>query len=205
MLLRGTGAGMKLSAADHLWRWLRLEAADWLLWVKLTARTRRLYGEVLRDHPDDARTHASLAFLDASEGHKARAVSGFDRVIALTPDDTRAYYNRGFLQQDLKQHADAVESFDRVLALNPKHDLAHYGKALSLIALGKVEEAVAPLKRATELQPMSPFGWYQLARVHHGQGRTDMAEKIIRHLRTFEPKVADQLARETGIRAELAA
>lgn len=194
---------MHVSFVDGLWRWLRLEAADWLLWLRARSRTRGLYMEVLRDHPNDARTHAALAFLDATEGHKTRAIAGFERVIALTPDDARAHYNCAFLKQELKQHAAAIESFERVLALDAKHDLAHYGKALSLIALGRVDDAVQPLTRATELQPMSPFGWYQLARVHNDQGKRDLAEKIIRHLKTFEPKFAEQLVRETGIRVEL--
>jgi len=47
---------------------------------------------------------------------------------------------------------------------------------------------------------MSPFGWYQLARVHVDRQQPDEAEKIIRHLKGFEPKVAAQLERETGLR-----
>jgi Tfp pilus assembly protein PilF len=58
---------------------------------------------------------------------------------------------------------------------------------------------VAALKRNTELQPMSPYGWYQLARVQVDRQQPDEARKIIRHLKGFEPKVADQLVRETGL------
>jgi hypothetical protein len=46
---------------------------------------------------------------------------------------------------------------------------------------------------------MSPYGWYQLARVHVDRQEPDEAAKIIRHLRKFEPKVAAQLERETGL------
>jgi hypothetical protein len=55
------------------------------------------------------------------------------------------------------------------------------------------------LKRNTELQPMSPYGWYQLARVHVDRHNPEEAVKIIRHLKGFEPKVAAQLERETGL------
>jgi hypothetical protein len=51
------------------------------------------------------------------------------------------------------------------------------------------------------LQPMSPYGWYQLARVHMDRQQPDEARKIIRHLKGFEPKVAAQLERETGLSA----
>jgi predicted Zn-dependent protease len=70
---------------------------------------------------------------------------------------------------------------------------------LVLIRLQRLDEAVEALKRNTELQPMSPYGWYQLARVHVDSKRPDEAAKIIRHLKGFEPKVAAQLERETGL------
>jgi hypothetical protein len=46
---------------------------------------------------------------------------------------------------------------------------------------------------------MSPFGWYQLARVHAKRSEADKARRIIEHLKGFEPKVAAQLERETGL------
>ena len=79
-------------------------------------------------------------------------------------------------------------------------DRAWYGLALVLIHERRFDEAVLALKKNTELQPMSPFGWYQLARVHVDRQEPDEAMKIIRHLKGFEPKVAAQLERETGLR-----
>ena len=70
---------------------------------------------------------------------------------------------------------------------------------LVLIRLQRLDEAVAALKRNTELQPMSPYGWYQLARVQVDREQPEEAVKIIRHLEGFEPKVAAQLVRETGL------
>jgi predicted Zn-dependent protease len=70
---------------------------------------------------------------------------------------------------------------------------------LTLIRLQRPEEALAALKKNTELQPMSPYGWYQLARVQFDRQQTEETKKIIRHLKGFEPKVAAQLERETGL------
>ena len=47
---------------------------------------------------------------------------------------------------------------------------------------------------------MSPFGWYQLARVHLDLKQADEALAVIRYLKGFEPKVANQLERETGLK-----
>ena len=49
---------------------------------------------------------------------------------------------------------------------------------------------------------MSPFGWYQLARVQVDRSEPEKARRIIAHLKKFEPKVAAQLERETGLAAE---
>jgi hypothetical protein len=48
---------------------------------------------------------------------------------------------------------------------------------------------------------MSPYGWYQLARVHLDRNDPEEAVKIIRHLKGFEPKVAAQLEREAAVLA----
>ena len=45
---------------------------------------------------------------------------------------------------------------------------------------------------------MSPYGWYQLARVHMDRKQPEEARRIVTHLRGFEPKVAAQLEREIG-------
>ena len=47
---------------------------------------------------------------------------------------------------------------------------------------------------------MSPYGWYQLARVHVDRQRAGRKRAgSSRHLQGFEPKVAAQLERETGL------
>jgi cytochrome c-type biogenesis protein CcmH/NrfG len=79
-------------------------------------------------------------------------------------------------------------------------DRAWYGLGLVLVRQGRLEEAVVALKHNTKLQPMSPFGWYQLARVHLDLKQADEALAVIRYLKGFEPKVAAQLERETGLK-----
>jgi tetratricopeptide (TPR) repeat protein len=95
---------------------------------------------------------------------------------------------------------DAEPAFRHATEVDPKLDRAWYGLGLALIRLRRFDDAVIALKRNTELQPMSPYGWYQLARVHVDRHDPDEAVKIIRHLKRFEPKVAAQLERETGLR-----
>jgi tetratricopeptide (TPR) repeat protein len=96
---------------------------------------------------------------------------------------------------------EALAAFGRATEISPELDRAWYGQGLVLIRLQRFDEAVVALKRNTELQPMSPYGWYQLARIHVDSKQPEEAVKIIRHLKGFEPKVAAQLERETGLLA----
>jgi tetratricopeptide (TPR) repeat protein len=101
----------------------------------------------------------------------------------------------------MKQIDDAEFSFRRALELDDALDLAWYGLGLALIQQQRFEEAINALKRNTQLQPMSPYAWYQLAKVHMDRHEPEETVKIIRHLKGFEPKYAAQLERETGLKA----
>jgi tetratricopeptide (TPR) repeat protein len=179
----------------------------WLELAKLSQRFNRpdtalkYYKLALALQPDDPKAMASVGFELAQAGRKREALSCFNQVVALAPDWAEAHFDRGFLLQELNDPEAALAAFDRAIALDPKHDRAYYGKALTLIGLRRRDEAVAPLEKNTKLQPMSPYGWYQLARVQFDRGKPEKTQAIIDHLATFEPKVAAQLARETGLRA----
>jgi tetratricopeptide (TPR) repeat protein len=162
------------------------------------------YRRMLALDPQDTLALSSLGFQHAQAGEKRAALARFDQVVAIKPDDADAHFNRGFLLQELNDHDAAMAAFGVAIANSPAHDRAHYGLALSLIATHRLEQAVAPLKKSTRLQPMSPYAWYQLARVHRDLGQIDETQKILDHLATFEPKVARQLERETGLVAKSA-
>jgi tetratricopeptide (TPR) repeat protein len=158
-----------------------------------------LIERLLTEYPGDAYGLASRAHLRAQTGERAAAIADYRELVARQPQQTQAWFNLGFL---LEQHGEleaAEAAFRRAVELDPKLDRAWYGLGLALIRQRRFDDAVAALKRNTELQPMSPHGWYQLARVHVDRQQPDEAVKIIHHLRGFEPKVAAQLERETGL------
>jgi tetratricopeptide (TPR) repeat protein len=175
--------------------------AGWARVFGATVFAQRLLETVRQEYPDDVRALASLAFLYAQQDRRREALALFDRAAALAPDNAEYAFNRGFLLQELNDHEAAVEAFRRAIHIHPDHDRAHYGLGLSLISLKRLDEAIAPLERNTKLQPMSPYGWYQLGRVQFDRGKADKTAAIVAHLNTFEPKVAAQLARETGLPA----
>ena len=150
--------------------------------------------------PDDAYALASRAHLRGELGRRSQAVADQQRLVQVHPNRSAAdWFNLAFLLEEAERHDEAEPAFRRALELDPKLDRAWYGLGLALIRQHRLDEAVDALKRNTELQPMSPYGWYQLARVQVDREKPEEAKKIIRHLKGFEPKVADQLVRETGL------
>ena len=182
-------------------RWLKLQAMFWLA-LGQDARAMRVFDTMLARQPDDAHALASRAHHLAQAGRHDAAITDLQALVAAHPQRSGAdWFNLAFLLEAADRPADAAAAFRRALALDDRLDRAWYGLGLALIRLGQPDEAARALKRNTELQPMSPYGWYQLARLQASRDNGAEAVKIIRHMRGFEPKVAAQLERETGLTA----
>ncbi len=185
------------------YRWHRMLALACLACGRSQAALRR-FDAMLACAPGDRHTLASRAHLLAQTGRHAAAVSNLRALTAAHGGDAAAWFNLGFLLQSTGDDSDAEAeaAFRRALDLDATLDRAWYGLALLQIRAGRFDDAVLALQRNTRLQPMSPFGWYQLARVQFDRRRPDEALEIIRHLKGFEPRVAAQLERETGLHAQ---
>lgn len=178
--------------------WWRLQLSTLLLLGRSDAALDRL-AQWLEQEPHDAHALATQAHLLAARGGHAAAAQVLQRVVALEPERASHWFNLGFVSEQAGLAQQAEAAFLRATAIDPRLDRAWYGLGLSLMAQGRLDEAVQALRQTTELQPMSPFGWCQLARVHVQRQEPEQAAHIIRHLRGFEPRVAAQLVRETGL------
>ena len=156
---------------------------------------------ILQRLPDDGYALSSRSNLRMQAGRSAAALTDSQRLVQVRSQDAATWFNHGFILEAAERWEEALTAFTRATELGPQLDRAWYGRGLVLIRLERHEEAIAALKRNTELQPMSPYGWYQLARAHVDLSQPDEAVKIIRLLKGFEPKVAAQLERETGLLA----
>ncbi|WP_332825898.1 tetratricopeptide repeat protein [Ramlibacter sp.] len=189
-------------------RTLRYRGFKWramgLLVLGRRDAARSLFEQMLAEFPGDDYALASKAQLQAQGGDRAGALATMKELLALHDQVGAHWFNYGFLLEEEGDYERAEAAFRRATEVSPQLDRAWYGLGLVLIRLQRLDEAVAALKRNTQLQPMSPYGWYQLARVHVERQEPEEARKIIRHLHRFEPKVANQLVRETGLSVEQA-
>ena len=190
---------MPLSAERLSYGLCKLRAMALLMFGR-PAAAEAVFSEMLHRWPLDGYALASRAHVRARRGARDDAIADARALVAAHPKRSAAdWFNLAVLLEDAGCFEDAEPAFRQALALDPKLDRAWYGLGLTLIRLQRLDEAVSALKRNTELQPMSPYGWYQLARVHMDRHEPDQAREIIRRLKGFEPKVAAQLERETGL------
>lgn len=177
---------------------LKWRAIVWLVFGR-PAQALQCFDAILQRLPHDPYALSSRANQHMQAGRLDAALADSLRLVQVRSEDAATWFNHGFILEALERWDEALAAFTRATELSPKLDRAWYGQGLVLIRLQRYEEAIVALKRNTELQPMSPYGWYQLARVHVDRSQPDEAVKIIRHLKGFEPKVAAQLERETGL------
>jgi tetratricopeptide (TPR) repeat protein len=166
----------------------------------LRAKAHDVFQEILSINPVDTLALNSLGYEELSNSRLIQALSYFERALVQTPNNANAHFNVGFVCEELGRSQDAEIAFKAALELDEKLDRAWYGLGLVLVRQRRLEESLAAFKRNTELQSMSPFAWYQMARVHMELGQPEQALEVMRHLKGFEPKVAAQLERETGLK-----
>lgn len=179
--------------------WLRFQAKV-LLVLGLRAKAHGVFQDILRLNPEDVLALNSLGFNELKDRRLVQALDFFESVLVQTPHRAEAHFNVGFVCEELGRSQHAEQAFRAALQIDEKMDRAWYGLGLVLIRQQRFEESLVAFKRNTELQSMSPYAWYQMARVHMEMKEPDKALEVMRHLNGFEPKVAAQLERETGLK-----
>lgn len=183
--------------------WLRLRAKAFLV-VGMRSRAHAVFQEILGIDSQDVLALNSLGFNELSDGRLPQALGFFERALVQTPSIASAHFNVGFVCEELGRSQEAELAFNAALQIDEKLDRAWYGLGLVLVRQQRFAESLLAFKRNTELQSMSPFAWYQMARVHMEMQEPDLALQVMRHLNGFEPKVAAQLERETGLKLNTA-
>ena len=181
--------------------WLRLQAKA-LLVLGLRNQAHAVFQEILQLNPQDVLALNSVGFRELNDRRLTQALVFFERALVLTPDNANAHFNVGFVSEELGRSQEAERAFRAAIQIDEKMDRAWYGLGLVLVRQQRFADSLLAFKRNTELQSMSPFAWYQMARVHMEMQEPDKALEVMRHLNGFEPKVAAQLVRETGLKLD---
>ena len=189
------------NASRSLCLWLKFKAKA-LLVLGLRGQANTVFREILAINPVDVLALNSLGYDELNHRRLTQSLGFFERALAQTPANANAHFNVGFVCEELGRSQDAEHAFRAALQIDEKLDRAWYGLGLALVRQQRFEESLVAFKRNTELQSMSPYAWYQMARVHMEMQQPEKALEVMQHLKGFEPKVAAQLERETGLRLD---
>jgi superkiller protein 3 len=174
---------------------------QFLMLFKRHARALELFRAVARANPRHHQAWSCIGFLLAEREDFPGAIEAFERAIDLEPGDAAAHFNVGFILQRIGRHPEAIARFERAIEANRHVDRAWYGLGLSLAHLGQLEPAAEKLQEAARLQPMNPYAGYQLAGVWHRLGRRhDRVKTEYQRVKGFDPKVAERIRVEFGVR-----
>ncbi len=114
-----------------------------------------LWTDVIEKEPGVSFAYNNRGLVYADMGLNEKAVSDYDRAIALKPDFFRPYNNRGviFIKKDLPD--EAIRDFDRSIALNPSFGEAYMNRGIAYDRKGMFDRAMEDFGKALSLDPLS--------------------------------------------------
>lgn len=120
---------------------------------ELSARIGVLEKAVL-ENPKDAARWAGLGNLYFDTGQAQKAVSAYERSLALEPGNAHVLTDLGIMQRELGQFEKAVESFRKAATLQPDLENALFNEGVVLYYdLKRKDEAQAAWKRLLRINP----------------------------------------------------
>jgi predicted AlkP superfamily phosphohydrolase/phosphomutase/Flp pilus assembly protein TadD len=154
------------------------------------------YAKLVKQKPEDAGLHASLAGALGALGRYDAAKKEIDESIRLDPLNPEAYHNRGVLHERAGDRAAAVADYRKAIEVNPRYDasrsaLTRLGETVAAPAGRSAEEARAAslaeqaaelakrgdypgatrlLDEAAKLGPRLPLVWQYRANVRYPAG-----------------------------------
>ncbi|MFB7503402.1 ATP-binding protein [Streptomyces broussonetiae] len=202
-------------------RWARMlveagadtQAEDVTRWGRdllhaLESRTAEQALTLLLDHaPLDtasrAIAHANRGTLLRVAEAPERALTEYDRALALTPGLTLAHHGRALTRAALRDYEGAVADLDRVLAEDPDN-AAHLSSRGDYRRLcGQYDAALRDLDRAVALDPTLRDTWAVRGATHHAMRRYDQALTDLDRALQIDPEFVWGLARRARLHRSL--
>lgn len=174
-------------------------------WLQFIGKNEPAYAEYARlyHRAPSAAIAGRLGFLAAEAGHLQDSIRWFEEALGLRADDAQTWFNLGYVRQRNGEYRAAIAAFREAIDLAPTLDRAWYGVGLAHAALGEHADAAQAFEENVRRQTMFGEAWFLLGMAHHHARNPERVVEIVQRLRTFEPRRANQLIRDTG-RSDLA-
>ena len=144
------------------------------------------------DQAASLETALGAAYAEGGEGEKALAT--LKNVVAARPDSADAHFNLGMLyakQDRPEQKQAAVAEFQEALRLEAGMDIGRLALWQVLLSLQKYSEAAPVILEYTRRKPRDAQGFYALASVYEGGGKSGAAIDALERAASLAPKDAN--------------
>jgi Flp pilus assembly protein TadD len=131
--------------------------------------------EVIRNEPDNGRTHLAIGHIHLEAGRVAPAREHLEQAVRLLPENPDAWTNLGSLELTAKNYYAALADFEKATALDAVGAFALVGAGQAHAALGDDDAAEPLFRRALASDPMNADAANQLGLVQVRQNRLDEA------------------------------
>ena len=120
-----------------------------------------------------------------------KAISAFQRVIAIQPHYAEAYNNMGNVLRDQGKLEKAMAYYQKALSLKSDYPEARYNVGVILQDQNKFEEAIASYQKALSLKPDYLEAYNNIGNVLKDQGKLDEAIASYKEALSLKPDSAD--------------
>ncbi len=121
-----------------------------------------------------AETHFAAARLFESQGLVAKAITQYQKAVAVNHSYVEAYHRLGLLLSLTGQRDEATDMFHRAVQLKPDDYLLRNNLGFELLLAGRWVDADHELSRAVELEPQFARARVNLGIVRSKRGRFTM-------------------------------
>lgn len=134
---------------------------------------RKLYEQILDQHPTHPHALHYSGLLAYQTGEYALAVELIEKAIRIAPEFSDFYNHLGLARQALGQNEQAKRAFRTAIQMETGFFEAHNNLGIALQAGGRLADAQSAYRRALELQPTYTEAWLNLASCKHFESDTD--------------------------------
>jgi len=101
----------------------------------------------------DAETYYNRGLVYQGKGQYDKAISDYNKAIAINPRDPEAYNNRGVAYKNKGKYSKAISDYNKAIKINPGFVEAYNNRGVAYKDKGKHDNAISDYSKAIEINP----------------------------------------------------
>jgi tetratricopeptide (TPR) repeat protein len=150
----------------------------------------KLYTEVLKYSPNNAKARINLGVLLAKSGSYEEATKKYKEAANLIPNDSGVHSNLGTVYANQHMYDMALEEFKKAVEFDPNDYIAHNNIGILYKQKGDVKKAMEEYAKALALNPSYSLTYNNIGNIYLKSGQYDDAVRFYKKAIVFDPNNA---------------